>query len=956
MLRHIVFALILFFTTSLVYTLPAYAQKTEAQREAEEAAERIRKWMEWANPTPVLKSEDVDYPLMPSIVLPDNSNAAVFKDVNTIVDEPTSGLLVQNESSIAVNPKNPLNLIAAAVDYRDNGARWVYVSSDGGKTWKNINLGIPETGWTASNDPSVAFASDGTGYLMYGGFGNREIGNPENGVFIARTKDEGKTWKSHFAVIRHKGTQTPDSNFEDKYYVHVDNSPTSPYYKRVYTPWKRVIARDSSTQIVNTYSDDEGETWSTPLRVSERLSGTSEDTTFGQSFPLTITGPSGEVYVIWNHGIRKGIGFAKSTDGAKSFSPPRLIQQYKPLGIARKIPEGIRHTVKGKVRAESYPSIVCDIYTANRKGWLYVVWAADKVPNVYFSRSTDGGDSWSTPKIVHSDTTNDQFWSWLALDPTNGDLAVMYLDSRDDPDNLLTSCYVSYSSDGGDTWVDKRVSDAESDLRRNPFNGNTFAGDYSGCAFHNGKIYPSWVDMRNAVQSSSDNDVFTALVDVNGLLPPPLFKASIVPDNNTVIDLQWKKPETRGFNKPLGDFTYQLYRDNQFLKTFTKDIISYRDEGLEKFKKYSYSLRIVVGSDTSIFVNSSAYSGGSREPGIPSLVSAKGTTDNSVNLSVKLPQYRLDSSTIFTNARAIAIYRDGTFIKEEQVSNNDAGKTVSLIDNAPAQGWYTYSVKVRDSESPSNESPTSNSIMLYTGPINVSYKDDFEEGSLRKYFASDVWGKVNKGFNSSYSLTESPTGNYKRAMRDSIMLFPVLTQSGNTTMFFRHAAIIHPNDSGVVEQSNDMGKNWKKIASFNSSMFPAWADNSFTNDDWKPETITINGSDTVIVRFRFRSNLSGELDGWYIDDVEFGLTAEVKENADQNLETTLYPNPTRSVIYLSNINTDEIDINSIIGEKMPLVILQNNSEVILDVSSYHNGVFILRNKKSNTVLYFTVQR
>lgn len=934
----------------------AYSQTTVAEREAKKTAERIKRWMEWANPTPIIESsEALSLPMMPAIVLPDNANAAQFMDVNTIVNEPASGLIVQNESSIAVNPKNPKNLIAAAVDYRDNGARWVYVSSDGGRTWTNKNLGVPATGWSASNDPSVMFAADGTGYLMYGGFGNRATASPENGVFIARTTDEGVTWQSHFAVIRHTGPQTPDSNFEDKYYVHVDNSPTSPYFGRVYTPWKRVIGRDSSTQIVNTYSTDKGTTWSTPLRVSERLPGTSEDTTFGQSFPLTITGPMGEVYVVWNHGIVKGVGFAKSTDGAQTFSAPRIIQRYNPLGTARRINEGIRHTVKGRVRAESYPSIVCDIYTPNRKGWLYLVWAADSIPNVYFSRSTDGGDTWSAAKIVHSDTKNDQFWSWIALDPSNGDLAVMYLDSRDDPANILTSCYVSYSSDGGDTWYDKRISDAESDLRRNPFQGNGFAGDYNGCAFHNGIVYPSWVDMRNARQNINDNDVFTAIVNVNGLIPPPRFIAKTLPENSTAIQLNWAEVTMRGFNKPIGDYEYELMRDGKSVQKFPRTTTSFLDTGLEKFKRYDYSLRIVADGDSSAYVYSRAFSGGSREPGTPRLLQAKGSQDVNVNLSVALPLYRLDSTTLMVNARAVALYRDGIFIKEIDIASTDAGKTVMINDTPPVRGWYSYSVTLRDSETPSNESAQSNAIFLYTGAISDNYADNFEEGTLRKYWTSTAWGLANVGYASANSLTESPQGRYRRSMRDSIALFPVLTQGGSTRMSFRHAAIIHPTDSGIVEQSTDMGRTWTLVAAFNNSQFAPWADTILAADDWKHEIVSLSGADTILARFRFRSNLSQELDGWYIDDIVIGATASVTMTNEHN-GVNVYPNPTRSALYIQGMDDEELTIYSILGEKMPVQYLQENPEKIVNVSSYANGVYGVYSKKYGTIHYFSVQR
>ena len=178
----------------------AYAQSSEFDNER--TAEAHRRWMESAHPTP---GGFVEPPLLPlhspkiPRVLSTEANVSAFENVN-LVEPETDQLPVQNESSIAINPKNPMNIIASAVDYRNGSSTWVYVSADGAKTWKNINLGKPFVGWTSSNDPSVAFAADGTGYLMYGTFGNRAAANPENGVMIARTTDEGKTWKLHGAL------------------------------------------------------------------------------------------------------------------------------------------------------------------------------------------------------------------------------------------------------------------------------------------------------------------------------------------------------------------------------------------------------------------------------------------------------------------------------------------------------------------------------------------------------------------------------------------------------------------------------------------------------------------------------------------------------------------------------------------------------------------------------------
>ena len=47
----------------------------------------------------------------------------------------------------------------------------------------------------------------------------------------------------------------------------------------------------------------------------------------------------------------------------------------------------------------------------------------------------------------------DQFYQWLAVDPTNGDVYVQFYDRRDDPDNLKTWVTLARSTDGGSTFT-----------------------------------------------------------------------------------------------------------------------------------------------------------------------------------------------------------------------------------------------------------------------------------------------------------------------------------------------------------------------------------------------------------------------------------------------------------------------------------------------------------------------
>lgn len=121
----------------------------------------------------------------------------------------------------------------------------------------------------------------------------------------------------------------------------VGQFPISPYYKRLYIPWKRVINRDSSTQIVNVYSTDQGNTWSVPVQVSNRISGISEDTTFGQSFPLSVTGPLGQVYTVWNFGPKKSIGFLNPLMVALHFLIQKSYKHIIPLELPKIYRKGL---------------------------------------------------------------------------------------------------------------------------------------------------------------------------------------------------------------------------------------------------------------------------------------------------------------------------------------------------------------------------------------------------------------------------------------------------------------------------------------------------------------------------------------------------------------------------------------------------------------------------------------
>jgi hypothetical protein len=91
-------------------------------------------------------------------------------------------------------------------------------------------------------------------------------------------------------------------------------------------------------------------------------------------------------------------------------------------------------------------------------GNLYLLASVARFSNpdpmdVMFTRSTDGGLTWSEPIRVNDDPTF-QEWQWfgtMSVAP-DGRIDVVWLDTRDFPGSVMSVLYYAYSLDAGDTW------------------------------------------------------------------------------------------------------------------------------------------------------------------------------------------------------------------------------------------------------------------------------------------------------------------------------------------------------------------------------------------------------------------------------------------------------------------------------------------------------------------------
>ena len=383
---------------------------------------------------------------------------------------PTPGYFT--EPAIAVNPMNPQQVVGV---FQDN-AHAAY-SSDAGRTWK-VAEGVDPKNYRISGDVSVAFDNQGHAFICYiafdklGTFNYWARGATRNGIFVRRSLDGGKTWEAEHIPVAEQAS-TPGIPFEDKPYIVADNSK-SRYAGNLYIGWTRWRLADS--QMVISRSTDDGKTWSAPLEIDAHPGLPRDDNGAAEGFD-GVVGPDGKLYAIWSQG--DDIMLTTSHDGGKTFSHARAVIHTAPIMFA----------IDTLERANGFPQIAID-----PKGKrLYVTWSDYRNGDidVFLAASDDQGKHWSAPVRVNDDPVHngaEQFFQWLAVDPVDASVNVIFYDRRKDPQNREQIVVLARSTDGGRTFRNYAWTE-------NPFEaGGVFFGDYSGLAAYGGRVYGIWTE------------------------------------------------------------------------------------------------------------------------------------------------------------------------------------------------------------------------------------------------------------------------------------------------------------------------------------------------------------------------------------------------------------------------------------------------------------------------------
>jgi hypothetical protein len=383
-----------------------------------------------------------------------------------------SNLNNPNETPIAINPKHPNELIAGANIYS------CYISLDTGRTWSLKNINSTYGVW---GDPVVTIDTAGNFYFFH--LSNPPLGNWIDRMVCQKSTDKGKTWTNgSYAGLNGKKIQ-------DKPWCVVDRKTNA-----IYLTWTQFDAYESinpkdSSVILFSKSLDGGNSWSKPIRISKDA-GDCLDSSNTVEGAVPCVGPKGEIYVSWAG--PHGIVFNKSLDGGNSWLNHEL--------FVDSLPGGWCFDISGIYRANGMPVTACDTSHSPYRGTIYLNWSDQRngVSNtdIWLSKSTDGGNTWSKATRVNDDNTKrQQFFTWMTIDQTNGFLYFIFYDRRNYT-NDSTDVYIAVSKDGGNSFINHKISER-------PFlpDKDVFFGDYTNITAYNDIIRPVWTRLNNGYLS-----------------------------------------------------------------------------------------------------------------------------------------------------------------------------------------------------------------------------------------------------------------------------------------------------------------------------------------------------------------------------------------------------------------------------------------------------------------------
>ena len=384
------------------------------------------------------------------------------------------------EPFLAVNPRDPRNLLGACIAHDREGATHIaaYASFDGGASWRSLG-GLEDS--ANGRDPTVTFDAGGRGYVC---------ANTDN-LHVWRTDDGGRTFAAPLLATRGHKLDHP--------WLAADPSPAAGEATWLYGAW----TGPDNTQLEFGRSTDGGRSFQAP-RVLDTVAGP-DQANFAS--PMVAAGHGGTVHAVY--GVWPPL--PKSLPRPEFSAPIRVISSSdrgetwgRPVELGNGVME-IR--VQPDTNGLGLPTVV-----AHRSRPLAAAAFVTRRPGATYADigvclSRDRGRTWTPPRPVPRPSDDTVYLQpQLAIDEA-GRLALSAFAYRQRQIEVV----VLVAEPGTARFGPPRpVTSRPFDPARGTLSGKHGAwwiGDYQGLAAAAGRLHPFWNDPR-----TGRLEIFTAAV------------------------------------------------------------------------------------------------------------------------------------------------------------------------------------------------------------------------------------------------------------------------------------------------------------------------------------------------------------------------------------------------------------------------------------------------------------
>ena len=385
---------------------------------------------------------------------------------NTGVSEPT----------IICSPADDNILAVAANNFsgKENFAT-IFISTDKGINWdeKQIPLSAKFESSTYS-DPFIEF--DPEGNIVFIAV-QRDLRNSnKEGLCYAKSSNNGNNWITNREFV----------DYNAKEIIHIDkpklvSCKNSKGQNQVFITWTEFKGLNSLIFFAG--STDGGSTFSSPKTIDQNR----------VKFSSIVTNSNNELFAVYLKNDNE-IRIKKSSDNGINWKEINSKISINPSGTFSNGQYLIKNNSEKGIRINSEPNV---ILSGNSD--LSITYSSGSENNdlsdIYYCKFIYSSSEFSQPVKVNSDNTNtDQFLPAISEDKS-GNIFIVYQDSRDDDSNILTNTYLSYSTNGGVTFADKKISLKSFDPGN--ISVRNYISDHNSCVFSGNKLIAVWTDGRN---------------------------------------------------------------------------------------------------------------------------------------------------------------------------------------------------------------------------------------------------------------------------------------------------------------------------------------------------------------------------------------------------------------------------------------------------------------------------